>query len=176
MATFPEYIAQNEERDGVRFSWNVWPSSRLEATRMVVPVAALFTPLKERPDLPPIQYEPVLCSRATCRAVLNPLWYAPTFTLAYTCRGTRARGFSGGQGNFFCKMPTKPFPSALSRAVLVLQPSGLPGQAVGVQLLLPEEPGTASTCGQPGPAFAPLTPLLSPLPLSSRRPTRESRR
>ncbi|XP_077395479.1 protein transport protein Sec23A [Festucalex cinctus] len=73
MATFPEYIALNEERDGVRFSWNVWPSSRLEATRMVVPVAALFTPLKERPDLPPIQYEPVLCSRATCRAVLNPL-------------------------------------------------------------------------------------------------------
>uniref|UniRef100_A0AAQ5ZKP5 Protein transport protein SEC23 n=1 Tax=Amphiprion ocellaris TaxID=80972 RepID=A0AAQ5ZKP5_AMPOC len=73
MATFPEYIAQNEERDGVRFSWNVWPSSRLEATRMVVPVAALFTPLRERTDLPPIQYEPVLCSRATCRAVLNPL-------------------------------------------------------------------------------------------------------
>uniref|UniRef100_A0A3B3ZK59 Protein transport protein SEC23 n=1 Tax=Periophthalmus magnuspinnatus TaxID=409849 RepID=A0A3B3ZK59_9GOBI len=73
MASFAEYIAQNEERDGVRFSWNVWPSSRLEATRMVVPIAALFTPLKERPDLPPIQYEPVLCSRATCRAVLNPL-------------------------------------------------------------------------------------------------------
>uniref|UniRef100_A0A6Q2XF69 Protein transport protein SEC23 n=1 Tax=Esox lucius TaxID=8010 RepID=A0A6Q2XF69_ESOLU len=73
MATFPEFIAQNEERDGVRFSWNVWPSSRLEATRMVVPVASLFTPLKERTDLPPIQYEPVLCSRATCRAVLNPL-------------------------------------------------------------------------------------------------------
>uniref|UniRef100_A0A8B9JE19 Protein transport protein SEC23 n=1 Tax=Astyanax mexicanus TaxID=7994 RepID=A0A8B9JE19_ASTMX len=73
MTTFPEFIQQNEDRDGVRFSWNVWPSSRLEATRMVVPVASLFTPLKERPDLPPIQYEPVLCSRATCRAVLNPL-------------------------------------------------------------------------------------------------------
>ncbi|KAG7277751.1 hypothetical protein CRUP_023039 [Coryphaenoides rupestris] len=73
MATFPEFISQNEERDGVRFSWNVWPSSRLEATRMVVPVAALLTPLRERPDLPPIQYEPVLCSRATCRAVLNPM-------------------------------------------------------------------------------------------------------
>ncbi|XP_073433959.1 protein transport protein Sec23A isoform X1 [Dendrobates tinctorius] len=73
MTTFLEFIQQNEDRDGVRFSWNVWPSSRLEATRMVVPVAALFTPLKERPDLPPIQYEPVLCSRTTCRAVLNPL-------------------------------------------------------------------------------------------------------
>uniref|UniRef100_A0A803TV74 Protein transport protein SEC23 n=1 Tax=Anolis carolinensis TaxID=28377 RepID=A0A803TV74_ANOCA len=73
MTTFLEFIQQNEDRDGVRFSWNVWPSSRLEATRMVVPVACLFTPLKERPDLPPIQYEPVLCSRTTCRAVLNPL-------------------------------------------------------------------------------------------------------
>ncbi|XP_006891629.1 PREDICTED: protein transport protein Sec23A isoform X2 [Elephantulus edwardii] len=73
MTTYLEFIQQNEERDGVRFSWNVWPSSRLEATRMVVPVATLFTPLKERPDLPPIQYEPVLCSRTTCRAVLNPL-------------------------------------------------------------------------------------------------------
>ncbi|KAJ6655663.1 hypothetical protein lerEdw1_004899 [Lerista edwardsae] len=73
MTTFLEFIQQNEDRDGVRFSWSVWPSSRLEATRMVVPVASLFTPLKERPDLPPVQYEPVLCSRTTCRAVLNPL-------------------------------------------------------------------------------------------------------
>ncbi|KAF3845621.1 hypothetical protein F7725_008784 [Dissostichus mawsoni] len=38
------------------------------------PLAALLSPLREREDLPPIQYEPVLCSRATCRAVLNPLW------------------------------------------------------------------------------------------------------
>ncbi|WAR20247.1 SC23A-like protein [Mya arenaria] len=63
---------QNEDRDGVRFSWNVWPSSRLEATRMVVPLGCLYTPIKERPDLPPIQYDPVLCTRPTCRAVLNP--------------------------------------------------------------------------------------------------------
>ena len=71
MATYLEFIQQNEERDGVRFSWNVWPSSRLEATRMVVPLACLLTPLKERPDLPPVQYEPVLCSRPTCKAILN---------------------------------------------------------------------------------------------------------
>ncbi|XP_010777439.1 protein transport protein Sec23B [Notothenia coriiceps] len=73
MATYQEFIQQNEDRDGVRFSWNLWPSSRLEATRLVVPVSCLFTPLKERPDLPPVQYEPVLCSRANCKAVLNPL-------------------------------------------------------------------------------------------------------
>ena len=72
MATYQEFIQQNEDRDGVRFSWNVWPSSRLEATRMVVPLGCLYTPLKERPDLPPIQYDPVLCTRPNCRAVLNP--------------------------------------------------------------------------------------------------------
>uniref|UniRef100_A0A8C9SV31 Protein transport protein SEC23 n=1 Tax=Scleropages formosus TaxID=113540 RepID=A0A8C9SV31_SCLFO len=73
MAMFQEFIQQNEDRDGVRFSWNLWPSSRLEATRLVVPVSCLFTPLKECPDLPPVQYEPVLCGRPNCRAVLNPL-------------------------------------------------------------------------------------------------------
>lgn len=72
MATYQEFIQQNEDRDGIRFSWNVLPSSRLEATRMVVPLGALFTPLKERLDLPPIQYDPVLCTRPTCRAILNP--------------------------------------------------------------------------------------------------------
>uniref|UniRef100_A0A668SZ94 Protein transport protein SEC23 n=1 Tax=Oreochromis aureus TaxID=47969 RepID=A0A668SZ94_OREAU len=97
MATFPEYIAQNEERDGVRFSWNVWPSSRLEATRMVVPVAALFTPLKERTDLPPIQYEPVLCSRATCRAVLNPLCQVDYRAKLWACNFCYQRNQRGPQ-------------------------------------------------------------------------------
>ena len=49
MSTFQEFIQQNEDRDGVRMSWNVWPSTRLEATRLVVPLACLYTPLKERP-------------------------------------------------------------------------------------------------------------------------------
>lgn len=30
-----------EQRDGVRFSWNVWPATRLEATRIVVPLGCL---------------------------------------------------------------------------------------------------------------------------------------
>uniref|UniRef100_A0A8C5A620 Protein transport protein SEC23 n=1 Tax=Gadus morhua TaxID=8049 RepID=A0A8C5A620_GADMO len=97
MATFPEFISQNEERDGVRFSWNVWPSSRLEATRMVVPLAALLTPLRERPDLPPIQYEPVLCSRATCRAVLNPLCQVDYRAKLWACNFCYQRNQRGPQ-------------------------------------------------------------------------------
>ncbi|CAO1630818.1 unnamed protein product [Parajaminaea phylloscopi] len=74
-----------EDRDGIRLSWNVWPATRAEATRTVVPVSALYTPLKERQDLPPVLYEPVTC-KAPCRAVLNPycqidvrakLWICP---------------------------------------------------------------------------------------------------
>ncbi|KJE96351.1 hypothetical protein, variant [Capsaspora owczarzaki ATCC 30864] len=46
----------------------------------------MYTPLKPREDLPPIYYEPVLCGKTTCRAVLNPycsidvrakLWICP---------------------------------------------------------------------------------------------------
>lgn len=73
MATYEEYIQQNEDRDGIRFTWNVWPSSRIEATRLVVPLGCLYQPIKERTDLPPIQYDPVQCTRNNCRAILNPL-------------------------------------------------------------------------------------------------------
>lgn len=60
-----------EERDAVRFSWNVWPSSRLEATRIVVPVGCLYTPMKNRHDAPPpLSYDPIRCNG--CGAILNP--------------------------------------------------------------------------------------------------------
>lgn len=80
-----------EDRDGIRLSWNTFPSSRMvlwhafgilqtalirlqEASRLVVPIGALYTPLKEKPDSPLLQYEPVTC-KAPCRAVLNPFAY-----------------------------------------------------------------------------------------------------
>ncbi|EDV19484.1 uncharacterized protein TRIADDRAFT_51161 [Trichoplax adhaerens] len=71
--TFQDFINQAEDRDGVRFSWNVLPSSRIEANRMVIPIGCIYQPMKERTDLPPLMYNPVLCSRNTCRAVLNPM-------------------------------------------------------------------------------------------------------
>ncbi|XP_045600749.1 protein transport protein Sec23A isoform X3 [Procambarus clarkii] len=72
-ASFQEFIETQENKEGVRFSWNVWPSSRIEATRMVVPVACTYTPLKKRDDLPPICYEPLKCTQMQCGAILNPL-------------------------------------------------------------------------------------------------------
>ncbi|RYE99643.1 MAG: hypothetical protein EOO41_00770 [Methanobacteriota archaeon] len=31
-----------EDRDGLRFTWNEWPVSKLEASRAVIPLAALY--------------------------------------------------------------------------------------------------------------------------------------
>ncbi len=64
---------QVKDQDGVRLSWNVFVSSRLEATRNVVPIACQYTMLKKRADLPSVVYEPVTC-KPPCKAVLNPFW------------------------------------------------------------------------------------------------------
>ncbi|KAF9693604.1 GTPase-activating protein S23 [Ascochyta clinopodiicola] len=63
--------SQIEDTDGVRLSWNTLPSSRMEASRLVVPIGALYTPLKEKTDTPLLQYDPVAC-KAPCKAILNP--------------------------------------------------------------------------------------------------------
>lgn len=62
-----------ESRDGVRFSWNVWPCSKQDASKLVVPIACTYTPLRDNPNLPPLAYEPVQC-KAPCKAILNPYW------------------------------------------------------------------------------------------------------
>ena len=33
--TWQDFINQNEDKDGVRFTWNTWPSTRVEASKMV---------------------------------------------------------------------------------------------------------------------------------------------
>ncbi|KAL2051332.1 hypothetical protein ABVK25_008384 [Lepraria finkii] len=73
-----------EDRDGIRLSWNTFPSSRMEASRLVVPIGALYTPLKEKPDTPLLQYEPVTC-KAPCRAVLNPFATVDTRARLWIC-------------------------------------------------------------------------------------------
>ena len=85
MATYQEYIVQNEQRDGIRLTWNSWPTTRAEATKLLVPLACLFTPLKERLDLPPLTYDPVLCTRTTCRAILNPFCHVDYQAKIWTC-------------------------------------------------------------------------------------------
>lgn len=63
---------QFEKRDGARFSWNVFPSSRLEATRIAVPTACTYTPRSLIEGLATVSYPPIFCKNVSCGAVLNP--------------------------------------------------------------------------------------------------------
>jgi len=63
-------IYENEDKNCVRHSWNVLPSSRIEAAKMVLPIGTLITPLKEVADLNVLGYNPVICNH--CRGILNP--------------------------------------------------------------------------------------------------------
>ena len=80
MADFSEL----EAREGVRLTWNVWPNTKLEATKCVLPFAALVTPVKALQECPTLPYQPVPCR--SCGSVLNPyarvdfagkLWVCP---------------------------------------------------------------------------------------------------
>lgn len=73
-----------EEKDGLRMSWGVWPSSRIEVTRIVVPVAGLYTPLKRIETMPaPLEYDPIRCNG--CGGVLNPHCSVDFRTKVWTC-------------------------------------------------------------------------------------------
>ena len=126
--SYQDFINACEDTDGIRLSWNVIPSNRIEAARMVqtlaprgfdvimhvqvVPVAALFTPLKERPDLPPICYDPVDCQK--CRAVLNPFVFVDFRAKIWVCSLClhRSDGCHDGTGVQFL-LDAQPVPAAL---------------------------------------------------------------
>ncbi|KAI5965939.1 SEC23 [Candida pseudojiufengensis] len=61
-----------EDINGVRFAWNAFPSTKTEAAKIVVPTGALYTPLKQREDLPIAAYDPIYCSNQSCKSILNP--------------------------------------------------------------------------------------------------------
>eukprot|EP00934_Nitzschia_sp_Nitz4_P008986 Nitzschia sp. Nitz4//scaffold34_size148208//7104//9623//NITZ4_002956-RA/size148208-snap-gene-0.204-mRNA-1//1//CDS//3329548723//8976//frame0 len=82
-------VTQLEEMSGCRLSFHCWPSSRLEATRCVAPIGALYTPLRKLPpsSAPPtaLPYDPVRCSSANCHAVLNPYCQVDFRSKLWTC-------------------------------------------------------------------------------------------
>ena len=74
-----------EAQDAVRMSWNVVPGTKQDSSHCgVVPIAAVYTPLKPFPSMPVLPYAALRCRN--CRSVLNPfsvvdfvakLWICP---------------------------------------------------------------------------------------------------
>ncbi|XP_062014972.1 protein transport protein SEC23 G [Rosa rugosa] len=59
-----------EAIEGLRWSWNSWPSSKADQAALVIPLSVMCTPLMQQAELPLLPYDPVTCSQ--CGAVLNP--------------------------------------------------------------------------------------------------------
>src|SRR6056300_998910 len=77
-------FAELESREGVRLSWNAWPCSRIEATRVVLPFGALVTPGKDLgAACPTLPYEPVVCEQ--CQGVLNPYCAVDYYSKNWRC-------------------------------------------------------------------------------------------
>lgn len=78
-----EFELEDEEQNGIRFSWNVWPNTRIEAGRLVVPIGCMYSPLKKRAFQ--VNYDPVTCKGQNCRAVLNPFCQVDFGTKTWQC-------------------------------------------------------------------------------------------
>lgn len=59
-----------EAIEGLRWTWNSWPTTKSDCESLVVPLSIMYTPLMRFSELPTIPYDPLICSR--CAAVLNP--------------------------------------------------------------------------------------------------------
>eukprot|EP01029_Cantina_marsupialis_P024627 TRINITY_DN63808_c0_g1_i1.p1 TRINITY_DN63808_c0_g1~~TRINITY_DN63808_c0_g1_i1.p1 ORF type:complete len:793 (-),score=233.05 TRINITY_DN63808_c0_g1_i1:146-2524(-) len=60
------------QRDGLRCTFNVWPNSRIDAHKNMVPCTYVYTPLNPLPaNKPPMNYDPIRCK--TCHGFLNNL-------------------------------------------------------------------------------------------------------
>ncbi|XP_057415913.1 protein transport protein SEC23 B isoform X2 [Lotus japonicus] len=67
------HLADPEGIDGVRMTWNVWPRSKVEASKCVIPLAATIPvtiPHHYHHDIPTVPYTPLRCK--SCSSLLNP--------------------------------------------------------------------------------------------------------
>eukprot|EP00392_Amoebophrya_sp_AT5.2_P007712 g7727.t1 len=90
-------LQQQEDANGIRMSWNLWPNTKADMNRIVIPVGCVYTPLKEVTDLRLVTYEPLACKSSSsssggsgavggkCNGILNPFCYVDFRNKTWTC-------------------------------------------------------------------------------------------
>eukprot|EP00761_Pharyngomonas_kirbyi_P010528 gb/GECH01010548.1/.p1 GENE.gb/GECH01010548.1/~~gb/GECH01010548.1/.p1 ORF type:complete len:775 (+),score=181.75 gb/GECH01010548.1/:1-2325(+) len=77
-------FADNEQINGLRWSWNTIPSTKTDASSMVVPISALYKPMNVAPDAPQtLPYNPLTCKK--CNAALNPFCGVDYRNMFWSC-------------------------------------------------------------------------------------------
>ncbi|CAK9144836.1 unnamed protein product [Ilex paraguariensis] len=72
-----------ESQDAVRMPWNVLPGTKAESGQCIIPISAIYTPLKPFPTMPVLPYAPLRCRN--CRSVLNPFSIVDFSTKIWIC-------------------------------------------------------------------------------------------
>ncbi|KAF8016407.1 hypothetical protein BT93_H1805 [Corymbia citriodora subsp. variegata] len=118
-----------EAIEGLRWSWNAWPTSKSESSALVVPLGIMCTPLARFPELPVLTYDPLICTR--CGGVLNPYARVDYPSRIWVCpfcyqRNPFPRSYAGiGENN----LPAELFPTYSS--VEYASPSASSGLGIG---------------------------------------------
>lgn len=110
MTGYGNEFAELEEVDGVRMVWNVWPKSRLEAAKCVVPFGVVVTPAKQTANLQVVEYDPVQCK--SCGGILNPYAMVDFQGKVWTCPFCMSRNHFPAhyQGISEASVPAELFP------------------------------------------------------------------
>ena len=73
----------DDTNNGIRFTWNAFPSNRNDAGKIVLPVGFHYSPNKKIENLQVLEYDPLQCQ--SCKAVLNPNFQVNFKTKTWEC-------------------------------------------------------------------------------------------
>ncbi|EAA21944.1 protein transport protein sec23 [Plasmodium yoelii yoelii] len=78
-------IHLQEKQTGIRFSWNLWPPTKNEASKIEIPLGCLYTVLKgsDENNVKLVEYEPLKCKTSNC--ILNPYCNIDFRNKTWTC-------------------------------------------------------------------------------------------
>lgn len=79
-----ELIYNCEDKDGVRCSWQYWPSNKQALASNVMPLAVFYTLHKNIEGMGLVEYDPVLCPK--CKSVLNSQCAVDFKTKVWACQ------------------------------------------------------------------------------------------
>lgn len=81
-----ELFEKFEEQDGVRFNWNVFPSTSRDAKDVVLPISCVYNPRHKATSVPVTNHPIAVCGNKDCGAILNPYCQIDLTTRTWTCR------------------------------------------------------------------------------------------
>jgi protein transport protein SEC23 len=107
--------ANNDELNGIKFTWNVFPSNRTDVASITIPLGFHYSPNKKTEALQVLEYDPVICSQ--CKSVLNPHFQVNFKSKTWECAFCKSKvGFPSMYAQFISEtnLPAELLPESSS--------------------------------------------------------------